>query len=234
MEKYAVLNGEVVSARTGKKVRGTFRIVYHKSKISIYKVGKKKDKFVGFANKMKPKVEQRAKKLQDIRIKKEENKKIKESQKLNQSKTNDDEELRKWREKLLNSNIPLESESVSSIEEARRAGAFNDVDLKSGQFAPLNFSKEQQSFYNFNRIITKMRQHEAIDLNKIENAIKNFYDMDDNELSLKGLKFNTPEEFLNWLYESYRDGDKDKRTALWNLLHSLESESGFTYNPVEL
>ena len=241
MSKYSVLNGEVVYRETGKKARGKFEIKEGKFKTSIYKISEKtgKKKFVGFSGKMGKKTLKVAEKLQKTRVVRATNKALKQSgltkyakdeyerQMVQKKQTDSDyepsliqREQDDYREKFKKGKDILSRESFRDIGTAKRS----TPDLYG------ILSKETQNIINFERILTAMENDGTLTLEKI-NDLKRMLSYTANDVNIPD--FNSVSDFTNWLFSRYRDSkDKNLRTELWDLLHSLQPEQGYTYNPL--
>ena len=248
LEKYAVLNGEVVNRFTGNKSRGTFEIRQGKNKISIYKITKRnpQGKFVGYAGKMGKRVQKRAEKLQQTRIKKAQNKALKQFnaqvRALNEFNRQEQERqaLKKSEEEQARITIDdedkpkdkLSLESIREIANLKSSGLLLDFDEKLKLDVPVILSRDAQNMLNFSRVLDSMKRDGTITMEKIENLFKS-QDIDATHFPRPPRDFETIEEFTNWLLEEYRDATtKDRRTQLWDMLHSLYPEKGYTYNPL--
>lgn len=242
LSKYSVLNGEVVERETGKKARGKFRIKEGKTKISIYKVSEKtgKEKFVGFSTKMGKKVQKVAEKLQKTRQVRALKKALKQSgltkqakdeyeRKMIQRKQTDSDyepsliesEQDDYREKVKKGKDVLSRESIRDIGTAKRSS----TDLYG------ILTKETQNMINFERILTAMEKDGTITIEKINDLKRILSETSGMDIP----DFTNVSDFTNWLFSKYRDAkDGNSRTELWDLLHSLQPEQGYTYDPLSV
>lgn len=242
--KYSVLNGEVVYRETGKKVRGKFEIKEGKFKTSIYKISEKtgKKKFVGFSAKMGKKTLKVAEKLQKTRIVRATNKALKQSgltkyakdeyerqmiQKKDTGYESDYEpsliqrEQDDYREKFKKGKDILSRESIRDIGTAKRS----TPDLYG------ILTKETQNMINFERILSAMERDGTITIEKIDDLKRMLSETGGMDIP----DFNNVSDFTNWLFSKYRDAkDGNLRTELWDLLHSLQPEQGYTYDPLSV
>lgn len=239
IQKYSVLNGEVVNRFTGTKARGTFEIRQGKNKISIYKITKRnpKGKFVGYSGKMGKLVQKRAEKLQQTRIKKAQNKALKEYnaqvRALNEFSRQEQERqaLKKGEEEQERITIneddekprnKLSIESIRDISDLKSQGLLTDL----GDM-PIIISRDTQNMFNFSRIIQSMNREGTITLEKIEKLLEN------DSFPKPPFEITSVLQYTDWLLEQYRDAtSKEQRTQLWDMLHSLYPEKGYTYNPL--
>lgn len=244
LTKYSVLNGEVVYRDTGKKAKGKFEIKEGTFKISIYKVSEKtgKKKFVGFSGKMGKKTLKVAEKLQKTRIVKATNKALKQAgltkfakdeyeRKMVQRKDNEYEsdyepsliqrEQDDYREKVKKGKDILSRESIRDIGTAKRS----TPDLYG------LLTKETQNMINFERILTAMENDGTLTIEKINDLKRMLSETGGMDIP----NFNNVSDFTNWLFSNYRDAkDSNLRTELWDLLHSLQPEQGYTYDPLSV
>lgn len=239
LNKYSVINGEVVNRFTGNKARGNFEIRQGKTKISIYKIMPKsgKVKFVGYSGKMLKSVQKRAEKLQQTRIKKAQNKALKEFNEkvraLNEFNRQEQERqrLRTVEEPeqptvtITEDDKPkdrLSRESVRDISDLKNKGFLTDL----GD-TPVIISRDAQNMFNFNRILDNLERDGNITLEKIDNILSN------DSFPKPPFEIESVQQFTDWLFEQYRDATtKEQRTQLWDMLHSLYPEKGYTYNPL--
>lgn len=244
LSKYSVIDGDVVYRDTGKKVRGKFEIKQGKIKTSIWKISEKtgKKKFVGFATKMNKKTLKDAikyKKTRDIRAAK---KALKQSgltkfakdeyerqmiQKKDTGYESDYEpsliqrEQDDYREKVKKGKDILSRESVRDIGTAKRS----TPDLYG------MLTKETQNMINFERILTAMENDGTLTIDKINDMKRMLSETGGMDIP----NFNNVSDFTNWLFSMYRDAkDRNLRTELWDLLHSLQPEQGYTYDPLSV
>lgn len=259
VSEYTVYNGEVLNRKTGFKVRGQFEIKYGKTKISISKVNPKtgETKFVGFSKKMTPKVEKVAKKLQQKRWNKEKNKALRESGLTKFAKEEYERKmLQKKQEEFEEQTYTLPDdfeqgklsrEAVRHIGRLKRSGDLLDRDVTTGLDIAVVFNRDTQNMINFERILGSMENDGTLNLDKINAMIRNGRELSFTEMGtddvfknsefasiLPSSEFSSVEEFTNWAFRQYRDGDTNKRTNLWDMLHSLYPEQGYTYNPLSL
>lgn len=235
MAKFSIFKEDVVDTDTGKKARGKFKVKEGKTKTSIYKLTKKGEKFIGFARKMKEDVKKKAEKLYNIRVKKQQNRNLKNLRQLNRTFMQEEYERnliqRKNQVKIeditqIEQNKPLSKSSIKDIEDAIYSGGMYVKEPTSGQVEKILLSREQQALFNFRRMIDMWDKNQVFDLNKINFQLEQFGYL---------RRFDNIEDFKNWLKEEYENGGNEvgKRSMLWDLLHSLEPESGYTYSAVQ-
>lgn len=261
LSKYSVLNGEVVERETGKKARGKFKIKEGKNKISIYKISEKtgKEKFVGFSTKMGKKIQKVAEKLQKTRIVRATNKAKKQGilskyakdeyersmiQKKEYEEKFEDEDTVRIRQQQEDYRLKFKKEKGSLSRQA-----IKDIGTAKRSSPDLYgmMSKESQNMVNFERILTAMENDGTLSLDKINNLIEKsntgmFSELDDGAKGmfvdylklLPSQKFESVEDFSQWIFNLYMDNNSQIRTALWDMLHSFYPEQGYTYNPLSI
>lgn len=261
LSKYSVLNGEVVDRKTGKKARGKFEIKEGKVKISIYKISEKtgKKKFVGFSLKMGKKIQKVAEKLQKIRWKKASNKVNKGTALTKYAKDEYERSMvarKEYEEKYEDEDTILRNQQQEDyrLKFKKEKGSLSRQAIKDIGTAKRSspdlygmMSKESQNMVNFERILTAMENDGTLTLEKINELVEKsntgmFSELDDG---VKGMfadylkllpsqKFESVEEFSQWMFTLYMDNNSQIRTALWDMLHSFYPEQGYTYNPLSI